>query len=155
MLIRAAHREDAAALADVFVRSITELCFLDHFGNQDVIARWTGNKTPENVARWIEGQETAMFVAEERGQILAGGGVRPDGEISLNYVAPEARFRGVSKCMVAALEGYLKSLGAGEAQLESTQTARDFYLSLGYRAISETPSPFGGARGIAMRRSWL
>lgn len=155
MLIRAARHDDAAALANVLVRSITELCVLDHFGRQDVIALWTSNKTPESVARWIEGGETAMFVAEDGGQILAGGGVRPDGEINLNYVAPEARFRGVSKRMIAELEGHLRSLGVDEARLESTQTARDFYLSVGWRAIAETPSRFGGAPSIAMRRSWL
>ena len=153
MLIRPARHDDAAALADVLVRSITELCVLDHFGRQDVISLWTSNKTPENVARWIAGGEAAMFVAEEDGQILAGGGVQADGEINLNYIAPEARFRGVSKRLIAELEEHLRSLGVDEVRLESTQTARRFYLSVGYRAIAETPSRFGGAPSIAMRRT--
>lgn len=96
-----------------------------------------------------------MFVAEADGQLLGGGGVRLDGEINLNYVAPEARFRGVGKKMIAALEGHLKSQGVCKARLESTQTALGFYLGVGYFAVAETPSRFGGAPSIAMQRSWL
>ena len=54
------------------------------------------------------------------------------GKITLNYVLPEAQFRGVSKALVQQLEAHACALGLSECVLETTQTARRFYESLGY-----------------------
>jgi Acetyltransferase (GNAT) domain len=46
----------------------------------------------------------SLLVAVEHGTILAVGGVSEAGHITLNYVSPDARFRGVSRALVAALD---------------------------------------------------
>ena len=55
------------------------------------------------------------------------------GEITLNYVSPDARFRGVSKALIERLEAQARELGLDRCALNSTGTARQFYLSLGYQ----------------------
>jgi GNAT superfamily N-acetyltransferase len=60
------------------------------------------------------------------------------GKITLNYVSPEARFRGVSKALVLQLEAQARALGLSECTVETTQTALRFYQSLGYVKSEET-----------------
>ena len=55
------------------------------------------------------------------------------GEITLNYVSPEARFRGVSRALMEHLEAQARQLGLDRCTLNSTETARKFYLSLWYQ----------------------
>ena len=64
------------------------------------------------------------------------------GEITLNYVSPDARFRGVGKAMMAALEREARELGLAECFLTSTDTAHAFYLTLGYRDDGTEASMF-------------
>ena len=66
------------------------------------------------------------------------GAVTDAGEITLNYISPDARFRGVSKTLLRALEVRAAERGNARCTLASTETARRFYLSAGY---SETGPP--------------
>ena len=45
-----------------------------------------------------------LLVAVENDVILAVGCVTNEGQITLNYVSPDARFRGVSTVLLTALE---------------------------------------------------
>src|SRR5580765_417064 len=104
MVIRDAEVEDAPAACHVLKRSITELCVSDHRNDPNILGRWLANKTPENVVSWITKQGNSVLVAAESGEILAVGSVTNAGKITLNYVSPDARFRGVSRAMLSALE---------------------------------------------------
>lgn len=120
MQIRNDVAADAPAASRVLRRSITELCAADHHGDQAVLQRWLSNKTPNIVAGWIARLDStvllavepeAMLLAVEPEAILGVGAVTDAGEIVLNYVSPDARFRGVSKVMLAALEARAIQLG--------------------------------------------
>jgi GNAT superfamily N-acetyltransferase len=50
------------------------------------------------------------------------------GEIVLNYVSPGARFRGVSSALLEALERRAMAWGHQKCTLQSTETARRFYI---------------------------
>jgi len=100
---------------------------------------WLGNKTPESVARWIAAPGNSVLVAVEGEKLLAVGMVTDSGEIALNYVSPDARFRGVSKALLAALEALALAHGNTEVTLTSTVTARRFYLSAGYAPYPVAP----------------
>jgi GNAT superfamily N-acetyltransferase len=113
--------------------SINELCVADHNQNPDILNRWLANKTPGNVAAWADGVGRSLLIAVDDETVLAVGGVKDDGEITLNYVAPHARFRGVSIALLRALEARALERGAARATLLSTTTAHRFYLSRGYR----------------------
>jgi GNAT superfamily N-acetyltransferase len=104
MVIRDATPADAVKACDVLRASITELCTADHMQDPDILARWLASKTPENVAAWADSIGRSLLIAVGDDAVLAVGGVKDDGEITLNYVAPAARFGGVSAALLKALE---------------------------------------------------
>ncbi len=144
MDIRKAHTEDAEQACAVLRHSIQELCHADHSGDAAKLASWLANKTPENVAAWISNPQNLVVVATDGETILGVAAITKAGEITLNYVSPEARFRGVSKALVEHLEAQARQLGLDRCTLNSTETARKFYLSLGYE--EQTASANGPCR---------
>src|ERR1700736_5977088 len=103
MRIRDAVPEDASAACEVMRRSITELCAPDHGNDPVILGRWLSNKAPEIFRSWIR-PGNSILVAVDDHPILAVGCVTDDGEITLNYVSPDARFRGISTMLLAELE---------------------------------------------------
>ena len=130
--IRRARLADAAAACDVMRRSIGELCRADHANDPAILEAWLANKTPETVARWIARPDNHFFVACEGDAIRAVAAMTSAGEIMLNYVAPEARFKGVSRALLRTLEDTARALGQARCTLTSTKTARRFYRDAGY-----------------------
>jgi N-acetylglutamate synthase-like GNAT family acetyltransferase len=133
-------------------RSIAELCVVDHRSDPQVLAKWLANKNPRAFISWIE-SGSHLHVAEENGRIVAVAAMKNSGEITLNYVSPDARFRGVSKAMMAALENEARRLGLAECFLTSTDTAHAFYLALGYRDNGSETSVFTSRLAHRMRKS--
>lgn len=150
MAIREARDEDAAAACAVMRRSIAELCGSDHHNNPAILARWLANKTLENFKTWIEDAGNRVLVAVENDAVLAVGAVRDDGEITLNYVSPDARFRGVSRAMLAQLEATAQAFGNDTSHLISTETARRFYLASGYQQVGVPEGKFGTTSSYPM-----
>jgi GNAT superfamily N-acetyltransferase len=148
MEIRRATADDAEAACQVLRRSIAELCAADHRGDAGTLAAWLANKTPENLRRWTANQR--LFVAAEDGAILGVAALSLAGEVTLNYVSPDARFRGVSKALVARLEEEAAALGLATLTLSSTATARRFYAAAGYAEAGPPVPGFGITRGFPM-----
>lgn len=150
-MIRDATPDDAEKACTVLRASISQLCGADHRDDPEILARWLANKTPDNVAAWADGDGRSMLVVVEDEAILAVGGVRDSGEVTLNYVSPSARFRGVSAMLLAALEARAIQRGAGgRVHLLSTETAHRFYLARGYRDEGPTVGKFGTAASYPM-----
>ena len=141
MKIRKAKADDAEDACAVLRRSIVDLCGADHHGDAATIAAWLANKTAETMRRWIA--QSHVFVAVEQGGILGVGAVTSSGEITLNYVSPDARFRGVSKALVRRLERQAATLGVQTVTLHSSETALVFYYSVGYRDAGPPAKGFG------------
>jgi N-acetylglutamate synthase-like GNAT family acetyltransferase len=137
MMIRPATLDDAAQVCNVLRRSITELCYLDHGGDESYLAQWLSNKTVENVRTWI--QNWHFLVAEQAGTILGAAAMNDSGQITLNYVSPDARFRGVSKALLRGLEENAKAAGLAACNVESSKTALCFYEKAGYVSTRESP----------------
>jgi GNAT superfamily N-acetyltransferase len=153
MDIRDAVAEDAPAACQVLRRSITELCIADHGNDPTILVGWLSNKTPEIVASWIAAPNNSVLVAVERGTILAVGSVTNAGEVTLNYVSPDARFRGVSRALLRAIEGRAIERGNVRCTLMSTETARRFYLAHGYVEDGLLAGKFGTRASYAMSKS--
>jgi N-acetylglutamate synthase-like GNAT family acetyltransferase len=132
MQIREARIEDAVEACHLVRRSITELCLADHQDDPAILQKWLANKTPANLRSWIAGPNNHMFVATDGEAILGVASVTTSGEITLNYVSPDARFRGVSRALLRRVEAKAAELGNERCVLTSTGTARLFYLSAGY-----------------------
>jgi GNAT superfamily N-acetyltransferase len=152
MEIRAATLEDAPAACRVMRRSIAELCVADHRNDEAILTRWLGNKTPEIFASWIRQPDNSLLVAAEGDDILAVGSVADAGQITLNYVSPDARFRGVSRALLVALEAQARERGNTRCTLTSTETARRFYLANGYAEDGLPVGNFGTSSGYPMSK---
>ena len=152
MEIRDAVPVDAAPVCEVLRRSITELCVADHRNDPAILERWLANKTPEIVASWIGQPASSMLIAVEEGSILAVGAVTDTGEITLNYVSPDARFRGVSRAMLGALEARAVARGNTRCTLISTETARRFYRTAGYVENGPSQGKFGTTGSYPMTK---
>jgi GNAT superfamily N-acetyltransferase len=153
MQIRDATAEDAATACDVIRRSISELCVADHHNDPAILDAWLANKTPEIVAGWARQNGNSLLVATEGNAILAVGSVTDAGEIMLNYVAPEARFRGVSRAMLRVLEARAAQRGNTRCRLTSTETAHRFYRSAGYIDDGPPAGKFGTSASYPMSRN--
>lgn len=152
MEIRDAIAEDAESACEVMRRSIAELCLADHRNNSEILERWLGNKTPESFMSWLNQPGNSVLVAVEDGKVLAVGSVTDAGKINLNYVSPDARFRGVSRALVGALEARAAERGNARCTLISTETARRFYRSCGYFEEGPPNGEFGTAAGYPMAK---
>lgn len=135
--VRTAEEQDAEAACHVLRQSIQELCVADHGNDARLLEGWLANKTPENVRTWIETPDVTFMVAERDQVIIGVGAVTADGHIVLNYVSPKARFQGVSKAVLVAMEEHLRQQGCDFSRLHSSLTAHRFYQSAGYRDDGE------------------
>jgi GNAT superfamily N-acetyltransferase len=133
-------------------RSIAELCVADHHNDETILKRWLSNKTPEIFLSWIARPDDSLLVAVEDGTILAVGCVTDAGEITLNYVSPDARFRGVSRALLGALEARAAARGNTRCTLTSTETARRFYRANGYVEDGPPAGKFGTSGSYPMSK---
>lgn len=139
-IIRPATPEDADAACEIVRRSIVELCAEDHLGDPMELEGWLANKTPANFTTWFRQLGLYGFIAEHDGTMTGVGLLAGSGEIMLLYVAPEARFQGVSKALLVAMEEQLRKLRKDFCSLTTTQTAKRFYLDRGYQLLEDEES---------------
>jgi GNAT superfamily N-acetyltransferase len=151
MKVRDAVPEDAAAACQVMRRSIAELCVADHRNDPEILQRWLSDKRPEIFVSWIR-PGNSLLVSVEGDQIIAVGCVTDVGEITLNYVLPDVRFRGVNSAMLGALEDRARGRGLRLCTLTSTESARRFYLARGYSEAGPADGKFGTSSGYPMSR---
>lgn len=135
--IRKARLDDGKAAISTLHRSITELCVADHRSDAGRLEPWLSNKTVEHWAIWIAREDAVFLIAERDTEVVGVAAATFGGEILLNYVHPEARFEGVSKALLAALEAEVRRHGARQCRLQSTITARPFYTAQGYRSETD------------------
>jgi GNAT superfamily N-acetyltransferase len=150
--IRDATKDDAAAACHVLRASISELCIADHRNDPAILGRWLASKTPENLVLWIADPHTSMLLAVEDEVVLAVGSVKDNGEITLNYVSPAARFHGASSALLKALEARAADRGNTSCHLFSTETAHRFYLARGYVDTGAPERRFGTSSSCPMSK---
>jgi GNAT superfamily N-acetyltransferase len=149
---RPATASDAAAMSRIVCASIRDLCWADHRGDAGTIARWTANKTAQHFRRWMEDRNLRLFLAERAGVPAGVGCIAIGGEVMLIYVAPEHRFAGTGRRLLARGEDLLAALGVRSARLVSTVTAHPFYLGAGW-IDADAPVVEFGMEGHPMTRS--
>ena len=99
------------------------------------LSDWLRNKNAVAWVVWVGRKDAIFLVAEQACAIVGVGMVDHKGEILLNYVDPEFRFQGVSKNMLAALEGKVRANETRMCFLQITEPARKFYQKYGYTSI--------------------
>jgi GNAT superfamily N-acetyltransferase len=111
-----------------------------------------GQQDPGDFASWIRQPDNSLFVTAEGDNILAVGSVTDTGQITLDYVSPDVRFRGVSRALLGALEARAAERGNTRCTLTSTETARRFYLANGYAENGPPVGNFGTSSGYPMSK---
>ena len=140
--IRIATADDAIKACAALRQSITECCIQDHRNDPALIDAWLRNKTPENVAAWIDNPQFDSVVATAQSEII-GFALSQHDEITLCYLRPHVRFTGVGKAMLHGLEVLARQRGVSVLRLDSTLTASAFYRRNGFASTSPTRSIFG------------
>lgn len=87
-------------------------------------------------------------------EIVGFGSALDTGEVTLCYVAPSMIFKGVGKALLTALEEHAALAGVDALHLDSTRTARAFYLRNGFMAEVPPVQAFG-MEGQPMRKELL
>jgi adenylate kinase family enzyme/GNAT superfamily N-acetyltransferase len=151
--VRLAEAADAESICTVLRASITELLAPEHRNDAATLGAWLENKTVENALRWISADDRYAVVATEGGAVCGFGMLKADGEIGLLYVAPGARFRGVSKALLAALEEHARSWDLERVTATSSFTALPFYRARGYQPCGEPVTGFGVTRGCPVAKT--
>ena len=149
--VRPATPADADAACALVCESIVYLCRDDHFGDKLTLEGWLANKTPKNMAYWMSAPGMNAFVAERAGEMIGVGAVRDDGEITLAYVSPKARFQGVTQAIVARMETTAKEKLAERLSLTTTETARRFFVARGYVAEDEAGDLFNDEQCVLIK----
>ncbi len=117
-----------------------------------MLADWLANKTEVNFESWIRSDRHIALVAEGESGIVGFALLYRDGQLALLYVAPDARFQGVSKAMLATLEREAINAGIQTVSLNSTATAKSFYLACGYTSAGESVMGFGATQSHPMSK---
>ncbi len=143
MIVRPAIGFDAPRICDVMRASIEALCLADHQGNRAILGAWLANKTPENVAAWLDRPDLRLMIVERAQAVLGVGGITLSGEVVLNYVSPDARLQGVSSLLLDAMERQAWQDGNTRVTLDSTVTAHRFYQGRGYEGSGDLGEKFG------------
>jgi len=152
LVVRPATAADAPAACAIVRQSISELCVDDHRGDRATIEAWLHNKTVANFVAWIASVEHVARIALDESGPQGFALLNRSGTVALLYVTPAARFRGVSKALLASVEHAAAELGLDELSLVSTSTALRFYTSCGYVAAGEPRSGFGVSASYPMAK---
>jgi GNAT superfamily N-acetyltransferase len=152
ILIRCATAADAGPACDVVRHSILECCSEDHRGDAKILDAWLRNKTPAIFESIILSPSGHSVVAEVDGAVVGFAACSAAGGLTLCYAAPAARFIGVGKALLAAIESHAWRAGITTLRLESTRTARAFYLRHGFVADGPPIQAFG-MEGQPMRKT--
>jgi GNAT superfamily N-acetyltransferase len=150
--IRKAVHSDASAACELVRCSIEELCVDDHQRDARTLSEWLKNKTLANFEHWIKSDRHVALVAEVGSRLVGFGLLDLGGYVALLYVAPEARFSGVSEALLRALEQEAVGAGIQELKLESSVTALRFYQSAGYSLTGSCVQGFGVTSCYPMSR---
>lgn len=152
-IVRRAVAADAPAACEVVRRSIAELCVDDHRGDESELAAWLVDKTPEHFESWILSDRHVALAAERNGVVVGFALLDLTGVVALLYVSPDARFSGVSRSLLTALEREARAAGIVELRLESTRTARRFYEAAGYSSSRGSTRVCGATSCYPMSRN--
>lgn len=143
--IRIAEPGDAESACAALRRSILECCEVDHRHDDAILSAWLGNKNPQTVAAWFASPANFSLVATADSEMFGVGLLTRKGRIALCYVTPEARFTGAGKALLQGLEAQAVNWGLRTVHVNSTATAKDFYLRNGYVPGGAATSSFGTA----------
>jgi putative acetyltransferase len=138
MRIRLARDGDYAAIARLRRQTIRHVNARDY--PDDVIRRWSGKEDVRTLR--ASAGPCRRWVALDRGRVVGFCEHNFDGELSRIYVHKDCLGTGIGSRLLEVAEASLQKQGCTEIRLESTITARDFYVARGYKVVRK--AGYGG-----------
>jgi N-acetylglutamate synthase-like GNAT family acetyltransferase len=143
--IRPASDGDTDAISQVIVSALRETNAKDYA--PEIIARLENNFSAAAVRDLMRKQK--MFVALLGQQIV--GTASLDGTMVRSFfIAPNAQGIGVGSRLMTAVESAARQAGIRTLVVQSSVTAEQFYVKLGFKALRD--SYYGDERSIIMER---
>ncbi|MEM7024153.1 MAG: GNAT family N-acetyltransferase [Pseudomonadota bacterium] len=133
--IRAYRASDASDLADLYVRSVTQIGPQDYSTAQ--VQAWLSlaPSAAQVHARCTDGRVILVAVgADDRP--LAFGDFESDGHIGYLYCSPEAAGTGVISDLYRSLEKLARQRGLNRLFSEASEAARRFFLKQGFAVLA-------------------
>lgn len=131
MTIRKAQIGEDEAIHSAHMRSIREVCIHDH--GEEEIKGW-GYR--ECGSRWTQAiQNGLVWVVEHEGQIEGVGNIQIKGEkayVHSLYLTPAVIGQGYGRALMQLLLDVARAEGVQKVELESSLTAHQFYLHVGF-----------------------
>lgn len=122
---------DAAALADLFRASISEIACDDYDAAQ--IDAWMS--MADDAELWTQKLEGALTLLAFHAHTLAGFiSLKGKDEIDMLYVAPQYARQGVASALLLALEKLAQARGASTLVVDASDSAEPFFKARGYSA---------------------
>lgn len=137
--IRHAFPEDAEALTEVTIRSITEICGASGDYTPAQLEDWISNKTPIDFLKWMANPELRVYAGVLDDRVAGVGMFSLEGEIQLLYLVPEAQGRGLGRALLKEMESEAEFLEISPLRLNATTVSVGFYERQGYRNLGPSP----------------
>jgi putative acetyltransferase len=133
MRIRKFMVKDAAEVARMHRGTIKNVNSKDY--SKKEIEVWAGRSSAKRMRGALD--KINRYVAVEGRRIVCFGDFDGTGELGGFYVHKDYLSRGLGKKMLARLESEAYKKGLRELHLESTITAKDFYIKQGFKVIKK------------------
>jgi putative acetyltransferase len=134
--IRVYHPRDAAALSEVFYRSVREVAVLDYSAEQ--VRAWAPEerRTAASTQLWAGDGRLVVVAADERDDPVAFIDLEPDGHIDHLFCAPEAAGHGIAAQLYQAVEAAAREQGIARFYTEASELARRFFERRGFAVVA-------------------
>jgi ribosomal protein S18 acetylase RimI-like enzyme len=152
-IIRAFTQADAPAVCSLHTRAIMHIS--ETFYSKTLRESWAHGLTPQGYVDASNRDET-YEVAVAGGKVIAFCG-RTQETVKGLYVDPDWQGRGIGRELLARAETILRSEGSTMIVIESSLSAEAFYVSCGFRKVSEEKRTSRGGllMGACMMRKEL
>lgn len=134
MIIRLARQEDARGILEAHYSAVHVTAAGDY--SREVLEAWSPAVDQARIERYLAKsfKEEITYVAEVDGRIAGFGCIVPaENRLGAVYVHAGFGRRRVGEVLLAALEGRARELDCAELAMDSSVTARPFYLRHGYK----------------------
>ncbi len=137
MKIRPALLHDCDQIASLRKDTIRHVNSKDY--PEEMLDQWSSSA---NVEAFTNNADSCKrWIAEDNDKIIGFCEHDLEGELSRIYVHKDYLRKGIGTALLKVAEDSLKQYGYNEIYIESTITAKDFYLKNGYRIIEQTTHP--------------
>ena len=141
MRIRDYAREDAAALADLFGRSVR------HFGPRAYdpaqVEAWAAGVSAQGTAARCGDGRTVLVAVDEEDRPLGYGDLEADGHLDHLYCAPEGEGRRVGSALYEEIERRALRQGLGRIHVEASELARPLFERRGFALVTRNAVRIG------------